>query len=181
MDGEDSEIFIRLDSSRNDVDDTIDDLKQRIDGMEDQEFGTSVSESRKRFVKESGSARAGLEELREDLKKQFKEYEDIDDMYIGKVETDDDDRPVLNVCSDPGVDNLSDVMKYINEKYGTRFDLVLFKAPYKWGSEDRTARVMNLDIYDLEGEKKDKEDLDAPSSGPKDLPGQMTLPGFDES
>ena len=87
VDGEDSEIFIRLDSSRNDVDDTIDDLKQRIDGMEDQEFGTSVSESRKRFVKESGSARAGLEELREDLKKQFKEYEDIDDMYIGKVET----------------------------------------------------------------------------------------------
>jgi hypothetical protein len=40
---------------------------------------------------------------------------------------------------------------------------------------------MNLDIYDLEGEKKDKEALDAPSSGPKDLPGQMTLPGFDES
>lgn len=59
MDGEDSEIFIRLDSSRNDVDDTIDDLKQRIDGMEDQEFGTSVSESRKRFgskfVKESST------------------------------------------------------------------------------------------------------------------------------
>ena len=174
-------LFARLDSHSNDLDETIDDIKAVLAGKLDATDFDYVPESRKRFVKESGAARKGLEELREDLKKQFKEYEDIDDMYIGKVETDDDDRPVLNVCSDPGVDNLSDVMKYINEKYGKRFDLVLFKAPYKWGSEDRTARVMNLDIYDLEGEKKDKEALDAPSSGPKDLPGQMTLPGFDES
>ena len=169
-------LFARLDSHSMDLDDTIDDIKAVLAGQLDATDDEYVLESRKRFgnkfVKESGAARKGLEELRDVLVNQFGQYspEGFDDgLFIDdRVEKDDDGRDVLNVCEDPGFGCISQIMKYINQTYGKRFDMVLYKGK----------NSTNLDIYDLEGEEKDNEE---PPHVQKDLPGQMTLPGFDES
>lgn len=157
--GEDDYIFQRLDSHANDVDDTLDDLTTMIDGMSEEEYATPVNEA----MSDSPETEP-LQNLRDDLTMKYLRYDNYDELYVDDwISTDDDGKPCLYVSFDPGSKMVKEVENYIKEKYGDRFDLAI----------EEQNRVTNMIIHDTQYEKEVKL--------PKDLKGQMKLPGFDES
>ena len=161
-------LFARLDSHSMDLDDTIDDIKAVLSGQIDATDDEYVPESRKRFgskfVKESEEETEPLQNLRDDLIMKYLRYDNYDELYVDDwISTDDDGKPCLYVSFDPGSKMVKEVENYIKEKYGDRFYLAI----------EEQNRVTNMVIHDTEYGKEVKL--------PKDLKGQMKLPGFDES